>query len=523
MKALAVRLLDLAAGPIQTRELRATFRGWRFMIVFTGALLGALLILWITAFSVMLDEQASSTVGSVTFLVLVTIQAGILSLLLPGFAGTSIVRERDQATLELLSTTTIRPVQVVWGQFAAAMGYVGVYLFATLPLIAFPYWFGGLVGWEPFVAYFVLFMYAGLIAIWSLYMSASSPGIARAVISSYVSVLAMGIPIGAALAQIVDMAGRGRSLSGMVQDLAEHPWAMLINGSYFFLAPFSFFFLAAVNRLSPPGSNRATPIRIYCLLALPSAAGFVLGNLLMWTATERFDERVEYAASFWFLIVFGGAVVAFQTLEGPIEGKRLLGNFKAMKGWRSMFRLLMPGGDRAWVITILLVVMTLAGGVLLLIDYLHDARNPLRAGGVASLVVFAQVLLAAGFGVFLGSLNWPQNVRRVVWVLGLLVVPIATSIWQLAAWNDFPDAMQWRMPGWLCMPFVLYQSWTGLCESTAIGRGPEGVIPEVGRHIPVWIPFCITHIAAGALLSLAGLSRVAARTRALLAAVPERT
>ena len=136
MNRFASFLYEMAAGPIQTRELRATFRGWRFVMFFTGALALALFILWTSAFSMEQEGAPGNSIGQATFGILIAIQASLIALLVPGFAGTSIVREKDKSTLELLMTTTIRPWQIVWGQLMAALGYVAVYLFAGLPLIA---------------------------------------------------------------------------------------------------------------------------------------------------------------------------------------------------------------------------------------------------------------------------------------------------------------------------------------------------------------------------------------------------
>ncbi|MBI2923555.1 MAG: hypothetical protein HYY18_21070 [Planctomycetes bacterium] len=507
MKRFAEFALSLAAGPIQLRELRATFRGWRFMVIFTASLVIALFILWVAAFAFMTDREPSSEVGQVTFVVLLTVQAALIGLLLPGFAGTSIVRERDQSTLELLATTTIRPSQIVWGQFVASMGYVATYLFATLPLMAFPLWFGGLVGWEPVVAYIGLFLMAALIAMWSIYVSATSGSIARAVIMSYLFVFFLGGPLVGALVEIIEHATRGRgNLSEIIELISTYAWPIAVNAAWGFAAPFAFLFIAAVNRLKPIGANRALPVRLFTLACMPVTAAVMLGNYQHFTGKSGRGDRTELAFAFWVVLAVFAAAIAFMTTEGPLEGKRLVKQRAAWTGLRRPLRFLLPGGLRAFVFTLLLggAVLAVSGWFVTRV-YLWDVAEAAEAVGAVLAAIGALVVFGAGFGLYLGALRLTTTVARSVWFLGVIFVPIVGSIWQLAAYGDFPDIMRWDAPGYLVFPFVLYKTWYHFAE--------DKVMPEIGGHTPILVPFLIFHLGLGIVFAVSGFFAVLRRER----------
>ena len=507
MKRLADRFLALATGPIQVRELRATFRGWKFAVVFTGALVIALFVLWSTSFAGMAEHASSASVGQMTFVVLLTIQAALIGLLLPGFAGTSIVRERDQSTLELLSTTTIRPWEIIWGQLMASMGYVAVYLFATLPLMAFPFWFGGLAGWEPVLAYVGLFLFAALISMWAIYVSSTSTSLARATIMSYIFVFSISGPLIGAMVELIDRASHGRgALSEIIESFSGNALSIALNGSYVFFAPFIFLFIAAVNRLKPFGSNRSTPMRIYAALVLPASAALLLGNFRHYFFTTSTSDRLLFGYTWWIVTGVCAAALAFHTLEGPVEGKRLFKHLDRLSGLKWPLRFFSPGGHRAFVFTLAMAVLTCGvGGALLLRHLVWEADEPFQSWWLPLGTILAQVVFGAGFGLYLGSLRLPLALSRGLWVLGVVSIPVISVVWQFAAYDEFTEILHWNAPGYLCFPWVLFHSWYSTASPGA------AVMPEVGGHTPAWVPFWIFHFGLGTVLAVAGWLGVARR------------
>lgn len=65
------------------------------------------------------------------------------ALVVPAFAGSAVVNERERRTLELLWGTGIRPFTLVLAKFLASMGLYALFVFAVFPLLAVSYFLVG--------------------------------------------------------------------------------------------------------------------------------------------------------------------------------------------------------------------------------------------------------------------------------------------------------------------------------------------------------------------------------------------
>ncbi len=507
MKRFASALYELAAGPIPTRELRATFRGWRFVMLFTGAQVLALFIVWMTALTMEQDGASGSSIGQATFGILVTIQAGLIALLVPGFAGTSIVREKDKSTLELLSTTTIRPWQIVWGQLMAALGYVAVYLFAGLPLMALPFWYGGLSGWEPVLAYLGLFLLAALVAMWGVYSSATSQSVARAVGMSYVFIFLIGFPVGAALVELIDRAMRGHDdISELIRDISQHAGIFTVDAAYAFAAPFTFLFIVAVNRLKPWGANKSTALRVFAVCFLPIAGAVLLTDFTHFLKPRDIDERYVSLFTWWMFVSVTGILYAFFAAEPAPVGPRMFKQLDALRGPRAPLRFFAPGARRGFVFALLTTIAVLVvGGAIATGKLAPDADQPDGALWLTALVALAPVVFAAGLCLWLSSLRIPPGLARAIAAFTLIGLPIGAAVWQFAANGGYPDdeALSWGTPGYLCYPWVLYKSFYAVAWPGSPGSGGYPM-PKVGLAIDVWVPFVVFHYGLGVLMAGVG-------------------
>ncbi|MEK7466326.1 MAG: ABC transporter permease [Planctomycetota bacterium] len=510
-------LYEMAAGPIQTRELRATFRGWRFVLFFTAALAIALFILWTCAFSMEQEGAPGNTIGQATFGILVTIQAGLIALLVPGFAGTSIVREKDKSTLELLMTTTIRPWQIVWGQLMAALGYVAVYLFAGLPLMALPIWYGGLSGWEPVVAYAGLFLFAALIAIWGIYASATAQSIARAVGMSYIPVFLVGFPVGAGLIEVIDSSMRGHDdLTEIIEAVSEHAGLFTLDALYAFAAPFSFLFIMAVNRLKPWGSNKTTALRIFALCFLPIAAGVALMNFASFFRIRDVEMRYLSLYTWWMFVSVAGILFAFFAADAVPEGKRLFKQLARLKGVLLPLHLFAPGGRRGLAFALVSTAFALAiGGAIATSKLAPDADQPDAALWLTGAIAMSQIVFACGLCLWLSSLPIPKGLARALAAFTLAAIPIGSAVWQYAAYGSYPydDRLEWDAPGYMCYPWLLYKVFFAVSWPGTPGSGGYPM-PEIGFHRAVYWPFIIFHAGLGGLMAIVGFAADFQRERA---------
>lgn len=102
------------------------------------------------------------------FPVMAVIQFGIILLTTPILTSASITGERERQTFDLMLTTCVTPLGIIFGKVGSAMIRVLFYVFASLPIISLAFILGGLNWWclVGFVAVvLVIALFAGSIGI----------------------------------------------------------------------------------------------------------------------------------------------------------------------------------------------------------------------------------------------------------------------------------------------------------------------------------------------------------------------
>jgi ABC-type transport system involved in multi-copper enzyme maturation permease subunit len=107
-----------------------------------------------------LHKNAPTTVvnqaGSVLTPVLIYVQMGLICLIAPTFSASAISSEREQQTFDLLIASLAQPSTILFGKVGAALSYLFLTLFGSLPLIALTYSLGGVALRDIAIAYLVM-------------------------------------------------------------------------------------------------------------------------------------------------------------------------------------------------------------------------------------------------------------------------------------------------------------------------------------------------------------------------------
>ncbi|MCK4300911.1 MAG: hypothetical protein KAX80_15330, partial [Planctomycetes bacterium] len=112
------------ANPIVVKELRATVRQRRFLVIhfLAVALLAALVVaVVIVSAGEELATYRASEVGQALFYTCAVVQAILIVLLVPGMTAPALVEERANQSLDLLVTTRLSPRQIVLGKLGASL------------------------------------------------------------------------------------------------------------------------------------------------------------------------------------------------------------------------------------------------------------------------------------------------------------------------------------------------------------------------------------------------------------------
>ncbi len=124
------------------RERRARLLPSIYLILLGGVLMVAHYFVAVEPF--WLPGQAQGLeVGPSLFPAIAYTQLTLLTFIAPALSATGLTVEKEQRTLPAILTTLIRPVQVWWGKFLAAMLFQGLLLVSGLPVTALILALGG--------------------------------------------------------------------------------------------------------------------------------------------------------------------------------------------------------------------------------------------------------------------------------------------------------------------------------------------------------------------------------------------
>lgn len=190
-------------NPIVIKELRGRMRGWRAAAV----LIVHLLILGCFAsfiYFVVAESASTSGSGSVgqlmgqtlfysTYLMLLV----VVVFLSPAFTAGAISGERERQTIDLLLTTLLPTHSLVIGKLISSLAYIGLLIFAALPIQSLAFVFGGVILPELLIGTLILLVTALISGAVGLLVSSIMKSTIASTVITYVVILltTMGLPI----------------------------------------------------------------------------------------------------------------------------------------------------------------------------------------------------------------------------------------------------------------------------------------------------------------------------------------
>lgn len=183
-------------NPILLRHLYSSARRNRFFVflsiyLFTIAVLTAFFIL-VASSSVLFYETATISMvdlfvqGRALYWFSSIILMLTAMLLVPVNALSAVAGERENRTLDLLVTTTLRPRALILGKVSASLLTGSLYVLAPFPLLMFGFWLGGVTATELLLTLLFLMLTMALHVAWAVYLSTWVRKTIAAVIVFYV-------------------------------------------------------------------------------------------------------------------------------------------------------------------------------------------------------------------------------------------------------------------------------------------------------------------------------------------------
>ena len=330
-------------NPILVKESRQALKSRQFSVTFILVLLFA----WGWTFLGLArigPDAAYASAGPMLFTGYFVILAFALIVLVPFGAFRSLAAEQEERTYELLSITTLRPVQIISGKLGSAAVQMLIHLSAVSPCLAFTYLLRGID--FPTIAYAIVLLMGA-----SLGLSVLGLAVAALSDNKYLQVLYSVIFIGGAFLAFIGVAmlmaelGPGEMRSLPVDEKGF--WiANAILGTIYGTT-FVLVFLAAAALISFAGSNRSTRLRV-CMVVQTLA-------LVFWVAvglceesfpTEFLEVMFTLALVYWFAM---GALMTGESTELSLRVRRNLP--QSLLG-RAMFTWFNPGPGTGYMLAV---------------------------------------------------------------------------------------------------------------------------------------------------------------------------
>jgi ABC-type transport system involved in multi-copper enzyme maturation permease subunit len=136
-------------------------------------------------------------VGRIVFYITVGIQIALVCIISPAATSGAIIGERERQTYEILLTTLLTPMQIVWGKLVSALSFIGLLVFASLPLAALSFLLGGIQEAQVIMGLAIIVATALLFSTLGLYISARAKTTLAAIVITFIAVLVVliGIPL----------------------------------------------------------------------------------------------------------------------------------------------------------------------------------------------------------------------------------------------------------------------------------------------------------------------------------------
>jgi ABC-type transport system involved in multi-copper enzyme maturation permease subunit len=401
-------------NPITIKELRATFRQRRFLIVYWVSLaVYSLIVLWLAAVEVgQSSASAEGPVGQRIFNYCVAAQLALMLFVLPGFAAAALTDERENQSFDLLVTTALRAFDIVWGKFLACMSYAFLFLAATFPLVCVSVLFTGVRPGEILFAYAAMSMVAVLMVGIGLACSSVGRSSRRSVAVTYA--LSLLTCVGWAsivmwLNESMPSSYSKMNLVGYYYDLVFHTslsstvWTSLVPLVVWGILV-SLLLIVAVDRLKPTSANKSTNLRVVGVIAAATICGAVAIEFL--ATGVAIDKRVAKGLTTLILQALLLAVYLIgASCEDPRISRRIQWQYQWATAWKWPLRLLLPGSGSGLCYVLVLAALLL-GSTAFITRHSLTFSGPAGTGPASANRVSELQAAIVWTAVILGSMVW---------------------------------------------------------------------------------------------------------------------
>jgi len=346
-------------NPIAVKEMRQAVKGkfiaWILMIFLLTQLviIGAVLIL-------SEDLGQDFNIGRSVFTGLLAVLLGTCLFFLPAFIALRLSSEKSGNNVDLFFITTLKPIQIIWGKFSAALILTLLFFSTCMPFMTLTYLLRGLDLPSVFILLALDFLVvAGCIQFGILL--ACLPG---KVITRGIRFLG-GLFVLLIVFQSTLMMSFGMMYEGVGSSIGSWDfWGPALTVAAFILMGIGLLFILSVTIITPGSANRALVGRIY-LLFMWLASGAIAG---IWSFATGDENPIQ----FWMvaMVLLFCATMFVAICERQKWGPRIVRTIPQRKILRIPAFLLYSGAAGGIALSIFMIVATILATILFLKDLL---------------------------------------------------------------------------------------------------------------------------------------------------------
>ncbi len=185
-------------NPVFVKEMRVGFREKKVFFALTAWVILVALFASISSAAALTETKAISELpeaGRYLFEMLFWVQLVLLAMLAPALTTSAVSGERERQSFEMLLTTHLAPSELIFGKFGFAASFLGLALFATVPLEAIVFFLGGVSLTTFLYAKLILLAVGVLISLLGLMLSARETRSAYATGQTYLCLMLLSGPV----------------------------------------------------------------------------------------------------------------------------------------------------------------------------------------------------------------------------------------------------------------------------------------------------------------------------------------
>ncbi|MEQ8222360.1 MAG: hypothetical protein ABRQ37_08680 [Candidatus Eremiobacterota bacterium] len=255
--------------------------------------------------------------GKFILTALFVIQFILIALINPSFTCGAISGEKERKTYELLVTTLLSPVDIIFGKVLHSVSYCFLFILSSLPVTCTVFFIGGVSPTEIIILYVVLFMSVIFFSLFGIYYSARFSSTNAAIRTTYVVIFIFG----SFLVYAPVILYQGSPLLAYIPFIffSMPPWIFVILNMLFIIL---LLFFSSVKLVEVPRVKPSSEVRILSALFFMFNMFPVTGAISDKIASMTDIKDISEMMAIFFTVIMGGSLIFIVSFSCALPGRK---------------------------------------------------------------------------------------------------------------------------------------------------------------------------------------------------------